>query len=137
MLILTGAWIIIKIIYQIAKNVECNCCKGSSGGGVINNNNGVGTTQNNVMVYGNRGNNTNSNGNINVNINQNKNKQVNKNFNRYKSQIIPNNLTLQNNNNAFYALNRRKSMHVPNVYENSRDNSSSNEQQRDIYIQDI
>lgn len=137
MLILTGAWIIIKIIYQIAKNVECNCCKGSSGGGVINNNNGVGTTQNNVMVYGNRGNNTNSNGNINVNINQNKDKQVNKNFNRYKSQIIPNNLTLQNNNNVFYALNRRKSMHVPNVYENSQENYSSNEQQRDIYIQDI
>ena len=110
LLMLTVVWGIIKILYEIFKNVKCNfCSKGSSN---IDINIGAGNNQNNVMVYGQQGN---------YEINYNNNQAIRR-YQRNKSQVLPNNMNIANNNNIINSLNMGTTMRLSQNYNSNNSN---------------
>lgn len=93
LLMLTVVWGIIKIFYEIFKNVKCNCSsKGSSNPDY---NIGEGNAQNNVVVVGYQGNYNNANFD----------NQGIRRYGRNKSQILQNNMNFGNTNDIINSLN--------------------------------
>ena len=104
LLMLSFVWFIIKIIYQIVKNCECNCGKGSN---KIGNSN----IQSNVVPYGYPSTNA-----MNVNATNQSNNMSNtkRNYKRNKSQMMPNATNLQNSGviGNLNNYNRRQSLNL-------------------------
>ena len=133
LIMLTVLWGIIKLFYQLFKNVDCNCKKSTTNPVVSDGENAP--PADNVMVYGYRGNPTNQ-----IDYNNNGNSEEVRKYTRNKSQIIPNSLSLQNSGNTLQDLNndnRRKSLNYSMNMKQLPNNNNLMNQGNNIHIQDV